>query len=64
VDFLYYDSESGGLETIFCARVYHVNMVIRYTSYNSEGAEQVSCERFRLVLNRDGIVRLDQVAAI
>jgi len=64
VDFLYYDSESGGLETIFCARVYHVNMVIRYTSFNSEGVEQVSCERFRLVLNRDGIVRLDQVAAI
>jgi len=61
VDYLHLDDEGGRLECLQCSRVYHVNMVMRYTSYDSAGKLQVSYERVRIVLNRDGIIRLEEV---
>jgi hypothetical protein len=61
VDYLHLDSTTGELQQVQCQRVYHVNIVSTYRSIDAgkQGAERV--ERIRLVLNRDGIVRLDQV---
>ena len=49
------------LEMLRCSRVYHVNMVIRYTSQGSSGNPEISYERVRIVFNRKGIVRLEEV---
>ena len=61
VDYLHLDPATGRLEHVQCQRVYHVNIVFTYRSNDArkKGVERV--ERIRLVLNRDGIVRLDQV---
>ena len=45
-------------EKIPGARVYHVNVVLRFTS-----KRETRYERIRLVLNRDGIKRIEPVAA-
>jgi hypothetical protein len=45
-------------ETIPGARVYHVNVILRFTS-----KRETRYERIRLVLNRDGIKRIEPVAA-
>ena len=34
----------------------------RYTSHDSGGILQVSYERIRIVFNRDGVIRLEEVA--
>lgn len=44
---------------IYGERVYHVNMVIKYTM-----GQTVMHKRFRLVLNRNGIKRIEKVAVV
>lgn len=61
VDYLHLDAGSRGLESIQCSRVYHVNMLIKYISFDSAGKERFGYERVRIVLNREGIVRLEEV---
>jgi hypothetical protein len=48
----------GRSEVIPGARVYHVNVILRFTS-----KRETRYERIRLVLNRDGIKRLEPVGA-
>jgi hypothetical protein len=64
VDYLHLDPASGALAQVQCQRVYHVNLVLAYRSldYRKRGAERL--ERIRLILNRDGIVKLEEVAAV
>ena len=62
VDYLHLNDEGDRLETLHCSRAYHVNMIVRYTSQDSSGGLQVSYERVRIVLNRDGIMRLEEVS--
>jgi hypothetical protein len=62
VEYLHLNDEGDRLETLHCSRVYHVNMIVRYTSQDSSGRLQVSYERVRIVLNREGIIRLEEVA--
>ena len=61
VDYLHLDDEGGRLENLHCSRVYHVNMLMRYSSNDSAGRPEVSYERVRIVFNRDGIIRLEEV---
>ncbi|HEY3383552.1 MAG TPA: hypothetical protein VGK32_17440 [Vicinamibacterales bacterium] len=62
VDYLNLDPDSGQLQQVQCQRVYHVNIVFTYRSIDAKRQTAERVERIRLVLNRDGIVRLDQVA--
>ena len=62
VDYLHLSDEGDRLETLHCSRVYHVNMIVRYTSHDSGGMLQVSYERIRIVFNHDGIIRLEEVS--
>jgi hypothetical protein len=61
VDYLHLDPVSGRLEQVQCERVYHVNIVFTYRSLDSRKQAAQRFERIRLVLNRDGIVKLDEV---
>ena len=62
VEFLHLDSRTGQLEPVQCPRLYHVNMVIVYRWVDAQRQPRERFERIRLVLNRDGIVQLDEVA--
>jgi hypothetical protein len=61
VEYLHLDPLSGQLEQVHCQRVYHVNVVFTYRSLDSRKQASQRFERIRLVLNRDGIVKLDEV---
>jgi len=61
VDYLHLDDDGQRLENLHCSRVYHVNMLMRYSSYDFAGRLQVSYDRMRIVFNRDGIIRLEEV---
>jgi hypothetical protein len=62
VDYLHLDGDTGQLRQVQCQRVYHLNMVFAYRSTDRSGHAAERVERFRLVVNRDGIVSLEPVA--
>ncbi|MFC1679582.1 hypothetical protein ACFL2T_05170 [Elusimicrobiota bacterium] len=59
-DYLHVDKDTGQMERIPCARVYHINMIRRYSFATATGTEQESYERFRIVFDRDGIDRVEE----
>jgi len=61
VDYPYVDPDTGALKTAACARVYHMNLVIKYTYSDRKAQPKINYERIRIVLNKDGIVRLEEV---
>jgi hypothetical protein len=61
VDYPYVDPADGAVRAASCARVYHMNLVLKYTYYNREEQVNIHYERIRIVLNKDGIVRLEEV---
>ena len=61
VECLYLDPRDKRLEPLICSKLYHVNVVFKYVSRNLAGATQVSFDRVRIALSRDGIQRLDQL---
>ncbi|MDD4003980.1 MAG: hypothetical protein PHW69_02110 [Elusimicrobiaceae bacterium] len=58
---LHLNQNTNEVENVLCARVYHVNVVTQYITYDAEGEQQVRFERVRLVLDREGIKRLEEV---
>lgn len=59
-------SEKKGIATIKAPKVYHLNVLLRYTrqSQNAAGEwqpEEVELERIRLILNKKGIQRIETV---
>ena len=61
VDYLNLNEETGQLETLRCKRVYHINVVTKYSASPSNGGSVASLERIRIILTRDGIERLEKV---
>ncbi|HAT73185.1 MAG TPA: hypothetical protein DCS63_10255 [Elusimicrobia bacterium] len=61
VDYPYIDPATGDILVAACARVYHLNMVIKYTYYDRDEHVTIHYERIRIVVNKDGIVRLEDV---
>lgn len=59
----YYDPEKRSCDRTRARRVYHVNMVLKYSKF-SEKVESIKYERYRLVLDRDGIRRIEFVKEI
>lgn len=56
----YVSPETGELLTALCARVYHVNLVLRLTRGRGRSAA-TDWERMRVVLDQRGIKRVEQV---
>ncbi|MDA8244277.1 MAG: hypothetical protein M0025_09195 [Elusimicrobia bacterium] len=63
VDYPYVDLASGDVRSAACSRVYHLNMVLKYTYYTRSDQVAINYERIRIVVNKDGIVRLEEVRA-
>ena len=61
VDYLHLDHDSRRLESIQCSRLYHVNMIVKYISSDSAARKRTCYDRVRIVLDRNGIVRLEEV---
>ncbi|MEW5905940.1 MAG: hypothetical protein AB1734_04060 [Elusimicrobiota bacterium] len=53
----------GTLLSSSCPRVYRLNLVLRYSYRGRDGATRVNRERIRVVLNKEGIVRMEEVRA-
>jgi len=64
VDYSYIDPATGGIRAIACARVYHVNMLIKYLYSDAQGQKKIHYDRIRIVLNKEGLVRLEEVKLI
>ncbi|MDD5656747.1 MAG: hypothetical protein PHF00_05775 [Elusimicrobia bacterium] len=61
IDYLHLDARTGELNARRCARVYHVNMVVKYLGRDAGGRQRTAYERVRIVLDQRGIVRLEEV---
>jgi predicted double-glycine peptidase len=61
VEFSTLDPESGRLETLTGTRVHHVNIVTRYDVRRPEKASATRYERRRVVMDREGIKRVESV---
>lgn len=59
-DYTHLNPRTGKLEVLECSRVYHVNVILRYLVRN--GGETEKFDRFRIILDRKGIKRLEEVA--
>ncbi len=59
---LHLNPETRELLAQHCVRVYHVNMVVKYVTHDAGGREMAAYERVRIVLDKNGIVRLEEVS--
>ena len=64
VEYPYADPATGQIRTAVCSRVYHMNMVVKYSYADAQGAEKIHFDRIRIVLNKEGLVRLEDVKLI
>lgn len=58
-----FDPASGAFGTAELPKVYHLNVVLRISREDETGEGQARLEHLRVVLNKDGIVRLNQAGA-
>lgn len=63
VQYTYVDPATGAVRTAACARVYHMNLVIKYIYTDAAGQQKINFDRIRVVLNKEGLVRLEEVNA-
>ncbi|HAH32613.1 MAG TPA: hypothetical protein DCL44_09910 [Elusimicrobia bacterium] len=61
VDYPVVDPVSGEVSIVPCPRVYHVNLVLKYVYASKNGRESMHYDRIRIVLNKDGIRRIEEV---
>ena len=61
VDYPYVDAATGDVRVAACSRVYHLNLVLKYSYFDRDGQVTIHYERIRIVINKDGIVRLEEV---
>ncbi|MBI4655589.1 MAG: hypothetical protein HY746_02455 [Elusimicrobia bacterium] len=64
VDYPFADSQTREVRILKCPRVYHLNVVIKYIYSDPAGRQTVNYDRIRIVLNKEGIVRLEEVKAV
>ncbi len=64
VEYLHLDPATRALRRTHGQRVYHLNIIFAYRSLGGRRPRTVRLERFRLVFNRDGIVKLEEVPAV
>lgn len=62
--YAYVDADTGAVRTAACARVYHMNLVIKYIYTGADGRQKINYDRIRVVLNKEGLVRLEEVKGI
>ena len=61
VEYPYADPATGEIRTAVCSRVYHMNMIVKYSYRDAQGTAKLHYDRIRIVLNKEGLVRLEEV---
>ncbi len=56
----YFDEKEGRLSTSIGGRTYHINLILKYSQFK-KGEEQIRYERYRIVANKWGILRVEKV---
>lgn len=56
-----WDSASKKIKRLKCAKVYHLNLIIRLETMDAKERKQVVFKHVRVILNQDGIVRMGEV---
>ena len=64
VEYPYADPATGEIRTAVCSRVYHMNMIIKYSYSDAQGIARLHYDRIRIVLNKEGLVRLEEIKAL
>lgn len=64
VEYPHVDPATGRIRFAVCSRVYHMNMVVKYSYADAQGAKKIHYDRIRIVLNKEGLVRLEEVKLI
>ncbi len=54
------DPQTGQLQKIMSPKVYHVNIITRQ-SYHLQGQQKVVLKKYRLILDKEGIKRLEKI---
>lgn len=60
-EYRYYDENDNTVKTASCSRVYHINIITKCASVNAEGIEKNIYERRKIIMNKSGIVRMEEV---
>jgi len=60
-EYRYIDDNGKNVKTADCSRVYHINVVVKYVYRSHSGQPKTYCERRRIVVNKNGIVRMEEV---
>ena len=60
-EYTYMDNETQELKTAICPRVYHINVIVKYTYAAVGKNKETNFDRIRIVLNQDGILRIEDV---
>ncbi|SCA63882.1 hypothetical protein SCG7086_BH_00090 [Chlamydiales bacterium SCGC AG-110-P3] len=55
------DEESHSLQEIMLPKVYHINIIVRSSYTASDNQLHSNLRKFRLVINKDGIQRVEQI---
>lgn len=61
VDYPYVEPASGEVRVAACSRVYHLNLIMKYSYPDRRAQPRVNYERIRIVVNKNGIVRMEEV---
>jgi len=60
-DHSYFDPETEELQVVRCPKVYHVNVIMRSVVWAVDTEKQESLKRFRLIIDKDGIKRIERI---
>jgi hypothetical protein len=61
IDQLYLDPDTDSLSTLSLHKVYHINVIIQEMHVDKTGTTQTQLRKVRLVLDKDGIVRMEMI---
>ncbi|MCB1213100.1 MAG: hypothetical protein KDK40_02265 [Chlamydiia bacterium] len=58
---LTFNSDKGHVECVESPKVYHLNVIVRQRHIGADGKPQIEVKKVRIILNKQGIVRLERV---
>ncbi|TFF94718.1 MAG: hypothetical protein EU544_04135 [Promethearchaeota archaeon] len=57
--YTYWNPEEKRIETIPIAKVYHINVILKMSTFHDKKLETVKFRKFRVILDQDGIKRVE-----
>ncbi|MHA1169658.1 MAG: hypothetical protein ACTSRU_17660, partial [Candidatus Hodarchaeales archaeon] len=56
---LWFNSETNSLEYFTISRVYHLNLIMKFTSFDHSNRKETHIDLVRLILDKNGIKRIE-----